>query len=314
MDSLDREIFYSLYKNCRTPYQDIADQTDVRVSTIWKRADRLCRQDIILRFAVELNPLVIDSVMALLVVRSKGTVDETRLASMIAEVPYVFSSGEIRNRVCYVLLEAPTDEKVSKSASKVMSLDGIEDVENYPLSGLSEDYMDWLRPSIEQLQMKKIHHEVLDCLLVNPRSTAQRIADDLGKNARRVVKALNDLLDSGALWFTVRFHPNVNRGLSVNYKLILDKSKTNQIDLVSALLQEFPKHYFWSFYCRDESILFSYFMFDSFNYVSKIQEQLLEIDGIHSAESTILGSAIKRPRYREVLLRDIVTERKNTLP
>ena len=155
---------------------------------------------------------------------------------------------EIRNRVNYVLLEAPTKENATEVVSRLATLDGVDTIEDYPLAGLSPDYMHWLSPSVEPLKMKSIHYQVLERLLQSPRATAQSIATEIEHSTRRVVKALNDFVDCGSLWFTLRFHHNINQGLSVSFKVTLDTSTINQVDLVAKFNQEFPEHYFWSFH------------------------------------------------------------------
>lgn len=302
MDSVDRDIILELFKNCRISYEDLGQKTGLTSSSVWRRVSLLIESGIIERFVTQLSPDVVKSDPVFIFVLTSGEDNEDELVNAIANHPMVVSVSPVINRLCLVLTEI-TDESDLESQRKFFAeLDNISTIEMHVLDADPS----WNLKFGKNGEFSSAQMKVLRCLTKDARMPLTDLADCTGFTRKRVNVLLDEIIEGGGIWFTLRANLNAGNDIAVLLKIKWNDSEFDIDKLINWLAQEFPDKYWWSYTSLSDPVLFATFIFKHISEIAPISKKVHEYPSIVSTESFFDLPARKRPRLRTRRLEELL--------
>jgi predicted transcriptional regulator len=146
------------------------------------------------------------------------------------------------------------------------------------------------------LELKRVHLRVLKTLVDDPRMQISEIARLSGITARSARRALNQMIDSGALWFSTRWDLAAGGSTRFFARIQYEEKTTSHQDVEEWLRKEYPHVYWYSYISATEPVLFSNFVVDHISDADRISRDLVKAEFITSAIPMIFYPTRKYPR------------------
>lgn len=301
MDSIDKRILLALDENCRLSYQALGERTGLTATAIRKRMDRLIETGVIEEFSVILKPAMMDSDYLVALVFTDGSEDEEEFMELVGSNPLIIQVGQVVTgvgRLYFLQCEYKGAEGLQSLASFIRTLDSVNDAELHTI----------LVQRGEKFKIKKLHLKVLKYLLEDARMQVGQLAEQTGLTARRVGRAIQEMLDSNAVWFAARWNLSLGNNSEFYLKITYDE-QTSGIEEIDRWFREaFPDEYWYSFCSAMEPILFAKFVTEHF----RDAEQIARISkGAPFSESVdvLLSYPVKKfPRLGRIKIEEMIRD------
>ncbi|NHI87989.1 MAG: winged helix-turn-helix transcriptional regulator [Candidatus Thorarchaeota archaeon] len=301
VDSIDKRILLALDENCRLSYQALGEKTGLTATAIRKRMDRLIETGVIEEFSVILKPAMMDSDYLVALVFTDGSEDEEELMELIGSNPLIVQVGQIvtgAGRLYFLQCEYKGAEGLQSLASFIRTLDSVNDAELHTI----------LVQRGEKFKIKKLHLKVLKYLLEDARMQVGQLAEETGLTARRVSRAIQEMLDSNAVWFAARWNLSLGNNSEFYLKITYDE-QTSEIEEINRWFREsFPDEYWYSFCSAMEPILFAKFVTEHFRDAEKISHLTKSAHFAKSVDVLLSYPVKKFPRLGRIELERMIDE------
>ncbi|MGY5858339.1 MAG: winged helix-turn-helix transcriptional regulator [Candidatus Thorarchaeota archaeon] len=301
MDSIDKKILIALDANCRLSYQAIADQLGITANAIRKRFDRLIETGVIEEFVVLLQPQMVGSEYLVALVQTDGSENEEEFIEYLGANLNVVQAGQIvtsSNRLYFVHCEYTSSDGLKDLSTFFRQIDAITNLEFHtiPIQRGNE------------FKIKRLHLQVLKLLLENARMQVSQIATRLGITARRAGRAIQEMQDSGALWFAVRWNLSLGNNTEFYLKIKYDE-KTSSNEAVDQWLRDmYPDEYWFSFCSAMEPVLFAKFVTDHFRNARDIARAVSSESFSCSVDVLLSYPVTKFPRVGMLKIQQLIAE------
>jgi DNA-binding Lrp family transcriptional regulator len=301
VDSIDKRILLALDENCRLSYQALGEKTGLTATAIRKRMDRLIETGVIEEFSVILKPAMMDSDYLVALVFTDGSEDEEELMELIGSNPMIVQVGQVVTgvgRLYFLQCEYKGAEGLQSLASFIRTLDSVNDAELHTI----------LVQRGEKFKIKKLHLKVLKYLLEDARMQVGQIAELTGLTARRVSRAIQEMIDSNAVWFAARWNLSLGNNSEFYLKIIYDEQTSEMEEINRWFREAFPDEYWYSFCSAMEPILFAKFVTEHFRDAEKIS-QLTKSAHFAKSVDVLLSYPVKKfPRLGRTELEQMIDE------
>jgi DNA-binding Lrp family transcriptional regulator len=257
LDLVDKNILIALDSNCRLSYQSLADQLGMTANAVRKRFDRLMETGVIEEFVVLLCPQMVGSEYLIALVRTDGSENEEEFLEYLGAHLNVVQAGQVvtsSKRLYFVHCEYVSSEDLKGLSTFFHQIDHISDVELHTIP----------TPRGNNFNIKRLHLQVLNVLLEDARMQISEIANRLGITSRRVGRAIKEMQDSGAFWFTIRWNLSLGNNTEFYLKITYDEKFSDNETVDQWLRKTYPNEYWFSFYSVMEPVLFAKFVTDHF--------------------------------------------------
>ncbi len=301
LDSIDKRILLALDENCRLPYQTIAEKLGLTATAIRKRMDKLIETGVIEEFSIVLKPAMMDSDYLVGLVFTDGSEDTEEFMELIGSNPMVIQVGQIVTgfgRLYFIHSEYIGAEGLQSLASFIRTLDPVTSIELHPT----------LTQRGEKFDLKKLHLRVLKYLLEDARMQVGDLSERTGLTARRVSRAIQEMLDSNAIWFAVRWNLSFGDNNEFYLKIRYDEqvSKLDEID--EWLRTTFQNEYWFSFSSAIDPILFAKFVTDHFRDSEQITRITKDAPFSKSVDVLLSYPVKKFPRLGRIKLEKMIAQ------
>ncbi|MGY5860593.1 MAG: winged helix-turn-helix transcriptional regulator [Candidatus Thorarchaeota archaeon] len=301
MDSIDKRILLTLDENCRLSYQALADKFGISANAIKKRMDRLQETGVIEEFSIILKPAMVGSEYLIALVSTDGSEEEEKFIDQLGSHLNIVQVGQLvtgSGRLYFLHCEYMGAEGLQNVGTFLRTMDSVTDIELHTT----------LTKSGEKYEIKKLHLKVLKLLLEDARMQVSEISERTGLTARRVSRAIQEMLDSNAFWFAVRWNLSLGRSTEFYLKVRYDEQSVRMDEIDEWFRETFPLEYWFSFYSAMEPVLFAKFVTDHFRYAEKISRISKAYPHSKSIDVLLSYPVKKFPRLGRVKIVEMIKE------
>ena len=204
LDSIDKSILLTLDENCRLSYQALAEKFAISANAIKKRMDRLIDTGVIEEFSIVLKPAMMGSEYLIALVSTDGSEDEEKFIDHLGSHLNIVQVGQLvtaSGRLYFLHCEYIGAEGLQTVGTFLRTMETVTGIELHTT----------LTQSGEKFDIKKLHLKVLKYLLEDARMQVSEISKRTGLAARRVSRAIQELHESNAFWFSVGVLSSISR-------------------------------------------------------------------------------------------------------
>jgi DNA-binding Lrp family transcriptional regulator len=260
---MDKRILLALDENCRMSYQSLADMLGVTANAVKKRMDRLIETGVIEEYSIILKPEMMGSDYLVALISTDGSEDEDEFIEKLGAHLMIVQVGQVvtaSGRLYFLHCEYEGSEGLKDISSFLRTLDPVKDIELHTT----------LTQRGEKFEIKKLHLRVLKHLLENARMQVSEISKRSGLTSRRVSRAIQEMQDSNALWFAVRWNLSLGQNTEFYLKVEYDEQTSQMEEIDEWFRNRFPNLYWFSFYSALEPVLFAKFVTEHFRDAEEI--------------------------------------------
>lgn len=301
MDIIDKRILLALDANCRLSYQSLADILGMTANAARKRVERLIATHVIEEFVVILRPAVTGSDYLIAMVSTDGTEDENEFMDLMAENPNVIQNGQIvtsAGRLYFVNCEYIGATGLQSLATFFRKLESVTNVELHTI----------LVQQGKDFEIKKTHLRILKCLLEDARMSISEISERTQLTARRVSKTIQEMLDSNAFWFAVRWNLSLGDNTEFYLQVRYDEAVAQKDKIDEWLRTAYPLEYWFSFSVALEPIIFAKFVTEHFRDAEQIS-QAVKSEPFSKSVDVLLSYPVKKyPRLGWRRIKEMIDE------
>lgn len=301
MDRIDKGILMDLTKNCRITFESLARKYDLTANAIRKRVINLVDAGVIQEFTIYLSPAMVGTEHIYVLLSTDGSRGED-LIDEIGENPSVLLAGFLSTNTCSVYADYVGTSGLSDVSAFLRNLDGVIDVDMHYL----------LVERGERFELKKLHLRVLGCLFENPRMSAAEIAACTGLTTKRVRRALQQLTDGDAVYFTIRWNPNAADSTTYMAEIHFDEKQLDAHEVINMISKQFPDEFCeqYSWICATEPTIFAVFLVEHLRRAEHISHEIRQHSFVTSITTLIPYPTKKFDGLRRSRLREMLEEAK----
>jgi DNA-binding Lrp family transcriptional regulator len=301
LDSVDKRILLALDDNCRLSYQAIAEKLALTATAIKKRMDRLIETGVIEEFSVILQPAMVNSDYLIALLYTDGSEDEEEFMEQMGANLNVVQVGQVVTsigRLYFLHCEYVGAEGLQNLLAFLRTLDSVTEIESHTI----------LTQRGEQYDVKKLHLRVLKPLLKDARMQIGEISAETGLTARRVSRAIKEMLESNAFWFAVRWNLSLGNNTEFYLKITYDEQRFNKDEIDEWFRTTFPDEYWFSATSAMEPILFAKFVTEHFRDAEQVS-QITKKAAFSNSVDVLLSYPVKKfPRLGRIKIEELIKD------
>ncbi len=301
MDSVDKRILLALDEDCRLSYQALAEKLGLTATAIKKRMDKLVETGVIEEFCIVLKPAMMGSDYLIALVYTDGSEDEEKFINTIGSSLMVVQVGQVVTsvgRLYFIHSEYVGAEGLQNLGTFLRTLDSVTGIELHTI----------LTSRGEKFDIKKLHLKVLKHLLEDARMQIGDISERSGLTARRVSRAIQEMHDSNAFWFAVRWNLSLGTNTEFYLKIKYDETHAKMEGIDGWLRETFPDEYWFSFYSAMEPIMFAKFVTDHFRDAGRISRVTKNAHFAKSVDVLLSYPVKKFPRLGRIRIEEMIRD------
>jgi DNA-binding Lrp family transcriptional regulator len=301
LDSIDKRILLALDENCRLSYQALGEKLGLTATAIRKRMDRLVETGVIEEFSVILKPAMMDSDYLVALIFTDGSENDEEFMEFMGANPMVIQVGQVVTaigRLYFLHCEYKGAEGLQSLASFIRTLDSVTDTELYTT----------LVQRGEKFEIKKLHLRVLKYLLKDARMQVGQLSELTGLTARRVSRAIQEMLDSNAIWFAARWNLSLGNNTEFYLRIKYDEKISEMEEMDSWFRETFRDEYWFSFCSAMEPILFAKFVTEHFRDAEQIA-RISKSAPFSKSVDVLLSYPVKKfPRLGRIKIEEMIND------
>ncbi len=301
VDSIDKSILMALDKNCRISYEQLSRQLDISANAVRKRVTNLLETGVIVEFAVLFTPAMTNSESLFMQIQTNGCEDPDEFSEKLGNHPSVLQVTRVASGTggSYIVFAEYIDSsQMLDLSSFVRSIECVADIDMHPL----------LTSQGGRIDLKNIHLRVLRFLTEDPRMQVSEIARRADMTARSARRALDEMLESEAIWFAARWDLAASGSTRFFARIKFDSKKSSHEEVEEWLRQRYPHVYWYSYISATEPIIFANFVVDHIGDADRISRNLTNAEFIISALPLIVFPTKKYPRIGMIMLEEKLRE------
>jgi Lrp/AsnC family transcriptional regulator, leucine-responsive regulatory protein len=215
MDELDLFIVKKLMKNARLSYSDLAHETDLTITAVHKRVQKLLENGTIKGFIARPNIATLKGIMVGVWGTSKArSIDD--VCARLGDHDGISFVAMLSGKFLYILASLRDISELQNYSSFVAKT---SEIENPTLGIINIPYQ------AEPESLKSIDYKILKALNHDARKSVADIAAEVGLSAKTVTKALERMMEKNLAEFTILWAPtSENDFITVFYIYLQDNS------------------------------------------------------------------------------------------
>jgi DNA-binding Lrp family transcriptional regulator len=314
LDPFDKKILWELHHNCRISYQNLSRKLGISANAVKKRVKKLSDIGVIDSFTVILSPAMIGAEVLYAFVYTDGSENEKEFITTIGNNPLVFNVGFAVSgvgRVYNVYAQYTSSQDLSEIGRFLRQLHGVTQVEVHPLLPTADTKTKHIPPSGEISainEFSKLHLRVLSVLVDDARIPISEIAARTNLTARRVRKIIQELLESGAVMFSVRWNLSAGGYDQFIIRIELDEKTINSLNLAVWLEEQFPREFWVVYHSASAPIVFATFVVLNLQEAEQISRRIKQTPFVKSTTLLVRFSETKFPWLGEIKLKELLKQ------
>jgi len=273
LDQIDKTIIQELRDNCRVSFETLARLCGVTANAVKRRDNKLVEVGVIEKFVINLSLEMMNGQYLIGMVTTDGTEaeDENEFIDLVGNYPMVTHSFYDSNGICVIFAEVPGTKGLSDLGSYLRSLEHTVEVNMHVLP----------RERGGTIDLTSTHLKVLKVLRDDPRMAISTLAKKTGLTARRVRRAVNQLIDSQAIRFTILLKLNAGGATMFVIRLTWDEKQSSAPEIINWFKENYPQE-FWYFYnSASEPLIWAILVVDHMREAESIVRNLKQVPSVN---------------------------------
>jgi DNA-binding Lrp family transcriptional regulator len=279
-------------------YESLARKLGVTANSIKRRVLKLEDLGVIEDYIIVLSHAMVDADPILGLVNPAGTREIDDLMKEIGNYTNVSAVGLDSNGWLVLRIDYVGAQDLIEIGEFLRGIDDVADVRLHPFPTNRGN----------KVEFSKLQLRVLKELRDDPRMPISTIASRSGLTTKRIRRALQELFDSRAVWFTASI--NINAGPAVRFvlRIIWDNKVTKSGEIIEWLQREFPIKYSLSHVSTTESLIFAVFISEHIRDAELISRRLKELPSVRHDLTVIPYGMTRFIGLREKRLQEMLEE------
>lgn len=314
LDPFDKKILWELHHNCRVSYQNLSRKLGISANAVKKRVKKLIDTGIIDSFTTILSPAMIGAEVLFAFVYTDGSEDENAFITTIGNNPLVFNVGFAvsgAGRVYTVYAQYTSSQDLSEIGRFLRQQQGVTHVEIHPLLPTADTKTKHVPASgaIDTLtEFSRLQLRVLRVLVDDARMPISEIAARTNLTARRVRKIIQELLESGAVMFSVRWNLSAGGYDQFVIRIEFDEETSNSLNLNGWLENQFTSEFWVVYHSASAPIVFATFVVLNLQEAELISRRIKQASFVKSTTLLVRFSETKFPWLGEIKLTELLKQ------
>ena len=279
--------------------QELSDKVGITRSAIKKRLDKLVESGSIASFTIRLSAEMAGTDFSIAIIEFNSEPNENELLSRLGSMPSIVQVNKTFDNKFVLFGEYKGADGLSDYSSVLWSLPEVKSVELHPKIVVDRG---------GTLDLKSYHLKVLECLIENARMSISDISARSGLTPKRISKTIDQMHESRAFLFTIRWKENVPGSTEVFAKVRWNVDRVHRDNLLHWIEDEFKGKFHVAYISATEPILFFAFIVEHFTDVEPIIEEMKKSGYIQKVEPILLYSGRKFPWLRDTILKDMLSD------
>jgi len=298
LDSTDRRILQELVANCRITYQELGTKLGMTANAAKSRVQRLIDEGVIEEFYAILSLDAIEAEPFIALVNVDKVNDEEMLIQYLGSSPMIHSV-RLDSLGGWVLHgEYIKSKGLAELSSYLWSVEGVTRVDVHPMPYEP-------RPT---LALTHLFLRVLRVLADDARAPTSEIAKQTGLTARRVRRAVQEMVKSGAVRLTARINYNAGGSTMFVVRMIWDPKETNAEQITRWFETRFPQVFWGSEVSASRPLMWVIFILDSMAQSEEIVRATKLIPAARADGTLVPYRPRTFPSLRQILLNRMFVE------
>ena len=259
MDEIDKGILSQLSRNCRMTYEELSRKYGITANAIKRRVQKLEENKVIAGYSVTLRPAMIDANQIIGMIETDGTMDEHEYVSEIGSHPLVVAAAAYTDGYYALIAEYITPSDLAELSTYLRSLHGAKSVEIHT----------FITRRGKKMNLNKLHLRVIASLIKDARMSIIEIVKDTGFSARRVRRALDELILGEGIRFAALLELGAASSIPFLVKCYYDEKRITPDKINQELEDKYTMPY-WEAYISATEPLFYCLM--AVDYLSEIDD------------------------------------------
>jgi DNA-binding Lrp family transcriptional regulator len=260
--------------------------------------DKLIEVGAIESFSIRLSMAMTNSEMLVAILTFSESPSEETVNEVLDHPELIQQINRSFDGRYVVFAEYTSPEHLSELTNSFWKIDNITEVETYS---------NFIIDRGGTMEFSNIHKRVLRSLMKDPRMSITDISEDSGLTPRRISKTINELLESRAVLFTIRWKANVAGETTVFTKVRYDPSKTKPKEFLTWLYTKHQENFNAAFITSLEPILLMFLTVSHFTEMDSLRESIEESGLISSLDSLLIYPGKKYSQPRRKLLEQLLS-------
>jgi DNA-binding Lrp family transcriptional regulator len=233
-----------------------------------------------------LGEAMLDMKRALILVRTSTKVSISTFSRSLAKHPGIFRILSLINGDFLLVTMYPEHQGPKDLQSYIQSLKGVTETKVYPIYRSESCILKGKKTRLTPIQLK-----VLSCLVLDAKMSVSEISRSIGLPSRKVDSVINELQENRGVIFSVRWKPNMGRGLAFILRITYKQSEVDILSFNDCIVKQFPSEFWYSYLPENEPEVFSIFLVDGISDVCRITEEAKKMEYVTSVETMVYYSA-----------------------
>jgi len=273
----------------------------ITATAIRKRFDRLTETGVIDEFTVVLKPAMIGTEELISLVCTDGSENENEFTEMIGSHLNVAQVGQIvtaTGRLYFVYCEYVGAEGLQQLGTFFRKQNSVTNIELHTV----------LVSRGKEFKIKKAHLQVLRYLLEDARMPVNLISERVGFTARRVSRAIKEMQDSEAFWFTARWNLSLGNSSEFYLKIVYDEQISTKDGVDEWLRETYPLEYWYSYNSAIEPMVFAKFVTKHFREAEQISNLVKNAPFAKCVDVLLSYPVRKFPRLGRIRIEELISD------
>jgi DNA-binding Lrp family transcriptional regulator len=284
-----------MIQNCRITYRDLAENLNLTANAVKKRVTKLVDAGVLI-FDVVPSYAQVDADPVLVMVKTDNTMTSDALLDELGEHELIFVVNPLPDGQLFYFADCRDSLELVDLLSFTRTRESVTETIAYSLitqRGKKGTYTN------DQLRVLRV---VLD----DPRMSVSTIAQECGISARRVRRAINEMIENETASFMSRWNPNLGDSIAVCSEIRWKAGYSEMIDADSWLRETFPNTYWFSYIVANEPIFFAMFLLEHVREMEDIDKKLEESKRTEYANIHFVFPSRLYPRPRKIWLEELL--------
>ncbi len=284
-----------MIQNCRITYRELAEKLNLTANAVKKRVTKLVDTGVLI-FDVVPSYAQVDADPVLVRVKTDNTVTSDTLLEEIGNHELVFVINPLPDGQFFYFADCRDSMELADLLSFTRTRESVTETTAYSIitaRGKKGNY------TKDQLR-------VLRAVLDDPRMSISTIAEKCSISARRVRRAINEMIESETASFMSRWNPNLGDSIAVCSEIKWKAGYSEMIDADTWLRETFPNTYWFSYIVANEPIFFAMFLLEHVREMEDIDRKLEESKRTEYADVHFMFPSRLYPRPRKIWLEELL--------
>jgi DNA-binding Lrp family transcriptional regulator len=292
LDAIDKGILSDLSGNCRITYEELSRKFGITANAIKRRVQKLEENKVIAGYSIALRPAMIDANQIIGMIETDGTMDEHEYVHEIGSHPLVVAAAAYTDGYYALVAEYMTPSDLAELSTYLRNLRGAHSVEIHT----------FITRRGKKMKLNKLHLRVIASLIKDARMSIVEIVKDTGFSARRVRRALDELILGEGVRFSALIELGAASSIPFLVKCYYDEKKITPDKIPQEFEDKYTIPYWEAYISATEPLFYCLMAVDYLSEIDDIVRSLRKEDYIKSVRPLIgfYHDYFDGPRSREL--------------